>query len=147
MSVSLQSLMFEPAVTRRRPTWVTQLVTFLIIGGIASGAYIWLCTIAVGLGTGAPAWLTNSICYTLFLLPAYLAHRSWSFRSDAPHQKALPRYTTVQVISIACTALFSFVSYSVLGMETAVGAMLALVLTAGVKFVVLRTWAFDAAHH
>jgi hypothetical protein len=31
-------------------------------------------------------------------------------------------------------------------METAVGAMLALVLTAGVKFVVLRTWAFDAAH-
>jgi putative flippase GtrA len=146
MSVSLQSLMFEPVVARRKPTWVRQLVTFLAIGAVASGAYIWLCTVAAGLGTGAPGWLTNSICYTLFLLPAYLAHRSYSFRSDAPHQKALPRYTIVQVISIACTGLFSFVSYSVLGMETAVGAMLALALTAGVKFVVLRTWAFDANH-
>ena len=146
MSVSLQSLMFEPTIERRRPTWVMQLAIFLAIGAVASGAYIWLCTLAAGLDTGMPAWLTNSICYTIFLLPAYLAHRSYSFRSAAPHQKALPRYTIVQVISIACTALFSFVSYSVLGMETAVGAVLALVLTAGVKFVVLRTWAFDAKH-
>jgi hypothetical protein len=32
------------------------------------------------------------------------------------------------------------------GMETAAGAFTALVLTAGVKFIVLRTWAFAALH-
>jgi putative flippase GtrA len=142
MSVSLQSLTFETAIRRDKPSALYQLMMFLLIGGVAAGAYVWLCTIVAGLGTGAPEWLTNSMCYALFLLPAYLAHRRYSFRSDAPHRHALPRYVTVQVVSIMLTALFSYVSYSVLGMETAAGAFLALILTAGVKFAVLRAWAF-----
>lgn len=142
MSVSLQSLMFDTAVSRPKPSLLTQLITFLAIGTVAAGAYVWLCTVVASWQTGAPEWLTNSICYTLFLLPAYLAHRRYSFRSDAPHQRALPRYTIVQVVSIVLTALFSYVSYNMLGMETAIGAFVVLCVTAGVKFVVLRAWAF-----
>ena len=52
---------------------------------------------------------------------------------------------TVQVGSIIVTGIFSYVSYNVWGMETAQGAFVALILTAGVKFVVLRAWAFATA--
>ena len=146
MSVSLQSLMFDttPAKPAKASVWM-QLLTYLIIGAIASGAYVWLCTVFAGLGTVVPAWGTNAVAYAIFLIPAYLANKRYAFQSDAPHRRALPRYTTVQVGSIIVTALFSYVSYNMWGMETATGAFVALLLTAGVKFVVLRAWAFAAA--
>jgi putative flippase GtrA len=150
MSVSLQSLMFEtapakPAKPAKSSVWM-QLLTYLIIGAIASGAYVWLCTVFAGFGTGIPVWATNSVAYAIFLIPAYLANRRYAFQSNAPHRRALPRYVTVQVGSIIVTGLFSYVSYEMWGMETATGAFVALILTAGVKFVVLRAWAFATAH-
>ena len=147
MSVSLQSLMYDttPAKRAKSSVWM-QLATYLVIGAIASGAYVWLCTAFAGLNTGVPAWATNSLAYSIFLIPAYLANRRFAFQSDAPHRRALPRYVTVQVGSIIVTGLFSYVSYNVWGLETAQGALVALLLTAGVKFVVLRAWAFATAH-
>jgi len=147
MSISLHSLMLDttPAASARPSVWM-QLATYLAIGGAAAGAYVWLCTLAVGLDAGIPAWASNAACYALFLIPAYLAHKRYSFQSDAPHRRALPRYLGVQVASIIATALFSYVSYSMWGMETAAGAFTALILTAGVKFIVLRTWAFATLH-
>lgn len=149
MSVSLQSLMFDTSPAKAKPAkasvWI-QLLTYLVIGAIASGAYVWLCTVFAGFNTGIPAWATNAVAYAIFLIPAYLANRRYAFQSDAPHRRALPRYVTVQVGSIIVTALFSYVSYEMWGMETATGAFVALILTAGVKFVVLRAWAFATTH-
>ena len=150
MSVSLQSLMHDttpakPAKSTKTSVWI-QLATYLLIGAIASGAYVWLCTVFAGLNTGVPAWGTNALAYAIFLIPAYLANKRLAFQSNAPHRRALPRYVTVQVGSIIVTGIFSYVSYNVWGMETAEGALVALLLTAGVKFVVLRAWAFATTH-
>lgn len=143
MSISLQSLMLDttPAKPAKASIWV-QLVTYLGIGAVASGAYVWLCTVFAGFNTGVPAWATNALAYAIFLIPAYLANRRFAFQSTAPHRRALPRYVTVQVASIIITGLFSYVSYNMWGLATAEGAFVALILTAGVKFVVLRAWAF-----
>jgi len=146
MSVSLQSLMLDTSTAKAakpaKPSVWLQLAAYLVIGAIASGAYVWLCTVLAGFNTGIPAWASNAFAYALFLIPAYLANKRLAFQSDAPHRRALPRYVTVQVGSIIVTGLFSYVSYNVWGMETGEGAFVALILTAGVKFVVLRAWAF-----
>ena len=142
MSVSLESLMRDTIVDAPRPSFAVELVSFILVGGIAAGCFVLLSMAMIGLGTGLPAWIVSSGCYGLMIVPVYLAHRRFSFRSDTPHSVALPRYVMVQLSALGLAALFSFVFYSLLGFDTAMAALLVAGLTAGVNFVVLRVWAF-----
>src|SRR5262245_44615315 len=85
MSVSLESLMRDPAAVERRPAALMQLVSFLVIGVIAALLYVGLSMLMIGLRTGVPDWIVSVGCYALFIVPVYLAHRHYSFRSDVPH--------------------------------------------------------------
>ena len=96
----------------------------------------------IGLRTGVPDWLMSTLCYAAFIGPVYLAHRRFSFRSDAPHGRALPRYIAVQLCGLALASLFSYICYSVLGIPTIAAGILVIALTAGFNFVIVRTWAF-----
>lgn len=146
MSASLESLMRDSLEqTSERPV-LTELVWFLLVGGGAALALWGTTTAMISLRTGMPDWLMAALCYAAFVGPVYLLHRRLSFQSDAAHRQAFPRYAAVQISAIALVSLFSFVGYSMLGVETAIGSFIVLGLTAGVNFVVLRLWAF-AAHH
>jgi hypothetical protein len=46
------------------------------------------------------------------------------------------------VSALALASLFSYICYSVLGIQTAVAAFLVIGLTSGINFVVLKIWAF-----
>jgi putative flippase GtrA len=143
MSVSLESLMRETIADSRPSPILPQLLSFLIIGGTAAIAFVALSTAAVALPTGMPRWLVSALCYAAFIVPVYLLHRRFSFRSAAPHAKALPRYVVVQVSGLALATGFSWLCYSVFGLPTAPAALLVIGLTSGVNFVVLRLWAFS----
>lgn len=142
MSVSLESLIREPIVDDREISVGTQLLSFIIVGGLGALGFVGLSSLMIGLRTPAPSWIVSACCYALMILPVYLAHRRFSFQSDAPHTHALPRYVGVQLCGIALASLFSFVCYGVLGMPTMFAALLVIGLTSGVNFVVLRLWAF-----
>ncbi len=141
MSNSLESLMRGAPIEAPRPTVVTELVSFGAVGGIAALGFIGLSMLMVGLKIG-PDWLVSAGCYALFIVPVYLAHRRVSFRSSAPHSVALPRYIAVQVSALVLASLFSYVCYSVLGLQTALAAFIVIVLTSGINFAVLKLWAF-----
>jgi putative flippase GtrA len=89
-----------------------------------------------------PAWVVSAGCYALFIVPVYLAHRRLSFHSQMPHAVALPRYVAVQASALALASLFSFVCYGLIGMPSALAAVVVICLTSGVNFVVLKLWAF-----
>lgn len=144
MSVSLESLIQQPVVDDRDISVGTQLLSFLIVGGLGAGGFVALSSLMIRLPLGPPAWIVSTCCYALLILPVYLAHRRFSFRSDAPHTHALPRYVGVQLCGIALASLFSFVCYGVFGMPTLFASLLVIGLTSGVNFVVLRLWAFAA---
>jgi hypothetical protein len=59
-----------------------------------------------------------------------------------PHPVVLPRYIAVQRSALALSALFSYICYDLIGMQTAVAAFVVIGLTSGVNFVVLKIWAF-----
>ena len=143
MSASLQSLMREqmtPADTRA-PVLI-QLFAFVVIGGAAALSFVGVSSAAVALFDTIPAWLVSSLCYAAFIVPVYLMHRRYSFQSAAAHSRALPRYVLVQLCGLGLATGFSYVAYGVIGLPTIAAALVVIVLTSGVNFLVLRRWAF-----
>lgn len=142
MSLSLESLMRAPLEQRTTRPVVTELIWFLLVGGGAALVLAAVTTAMISLRTGAPDWVMAALCYAAFIGPVYLLHRRLSFRSEAGHGQAFPRYVAVQLSAIVLVSLFSWICYSVLGVATAIGSVLVLVLTAGVNFMLLKLWAF-----
>jgi putative flippase GtrA len=142
MGPSLDSLMRDGPAAASRPAVGASLLAFLIVGGLATLGFIGLSTLMIGLKTGVPDWLMSALCYAALIIPAYLGHKAHSFRSEAPHHVAFPRYVMVQLTAIGLSAIFSLIFYNVLHTATPIAAFLVAVLTAGVNFVVLRAWAF-----
>jgi putative flippase GtrA len=142
MSVSLESIMLAMQDSAKSPPVVAEIVSFLVVGGLAALSFIVLSTLLIGLDSGVPDWIVSALCYALHVGPVYLAHRRFSFRSQAPHAVALPRYIAVQLSALALAAVFSFICYALLDLQATVAAAIVIVLTSGVNFVVLKLWAF-----
>jgi putative flippase GtrA len=143
MSASLQSLMRDQLAADDTGTpMLAQLFAFVVIGGAAAFAFIGLSSAAVSVIHTVPAWLVSSLCYAAFIVPVYLLHRRYSFRSSVSHGRALPRYVAVQLTSLGLATLFSFVAYGVIGLPTLTAAIVVTVLTSGINFLVSRHWAF-----
>ena len=142
MSMSLESLMRDSLEQTSQRSVTAELSWFLAVGGGAALTLAAVTTVMISLRTGVPDWAMAALCYAAFIGPVYLLHRQLSFRSDAAHRQAFPRYLAVQLSAIALVSLFSFLCYSMLGGATMIGSLLVLGLTAGVNFAVLKLWAF-----
>jgi putative flippase GtrA len=145
MSASLESLMRESLAEASHPARFTGIFSFLLIGAGAALSFVLVSSAAIWGLPQAPRWIVSAICYGAFIVPVYLLHRRFSFNSDAPHGRALPRYVIAQLTSLCLASFFSFVAYGALGLPTFGAAVLVIALTSGVQFMVLRRWAFGAA--
>ncbi|MEP7240718.1 MAG: GtrA family protein [Devosia sp.] len=142
MSASLESLMRSAATPAQSAAELRRLLWFIAVGGGAALAFVVLSSVAIAALPASPRWIVASVCYAALVVPVYLLHRRFSFSSDAPHGRALPRYVAVQLCAIALASLFGYVAYGVLGLPTVAAALLVSGLTAGVNFIILRAWAF-----
>jgi putative flippase GtrA len=142
LSISLESLMRDTIIGTPRPSVATELVSFLLVGGLAALSFAALSTVLIEQRTGLPDWVMSALCYAAFIVPVYFAHRRISFRSTTPHGVALPRYIAVQVSALTLASAFSYLCYSVLGLPSIAASVLVIGLTSGVNFLVLRLWAF-----
>jgi putative flippase GtrA len=143
VSISLEDLVRDAdVVDAPRPTIAAELVSFLVVGGLAALCFTLLSTWMINLRTALPDWVVSALCYAAFIVPVYFAHRRISFRSSTPHGIALPRYVAVQLSALTLASIFSYVAYGILGLPSLVAAVLVIGLTSGVNFLVLRLWAF-----
>lgn len=142
MSASLQSLMMSQIGDAPRGALVRDLLSFLLIGAGAALSFVALSMLAVGLLPMLPSWLVSALCYAGFVLPVYLLHRRFSFRSSTAHARALPRYAVVQLCGIGVAAMFSWLAYGIVGLPTIVAALTVIGVTSALNFAVLRLWAF-----
>lgn len=145
MRSSLESLMPADISTAPARSLLGDLGAFIGIGLGATLGFIALSGWAMTLSVGMPAWAVSALCYAAFIVPVYLLHRRFSFGSDSSHGTALPRYAAVQGLALLLAALFSFIAYGILSVPGVMASTLVIVLTSGVNFVVLRSWAFVSA--
>jgi putative flippase GtrA len=141
VSVLLESLIQDKAGDDEISLGV-MVASFLIVGAGAAAAFAGFSSLVIGLNTGLPDWVASAMAYTIFMSVAYLLHRRISFRSDAPHREAFPRYALTQASGLALASGFSFIAYSMMGMNAAFGALIVFAMTSMLNFVVLRLWAF-----
>jgi putative flippase GtrA len=87
-----------------------RLARFTIVGLGAMAAYAVFVTGLTFAGL-RPAWLASGLAYALAAVWSYVGHRRFSFRSDAPHQVAGPRFALVtatgQALAVALPALIT----------------------------------------
>jgi putative flippase GtrA len=144
MSVSDETLAVAPG-DARKSLLIVELLRFGFVGGSGVVGFVALSNIAIGLHTGMPAWIVSALSYAAMIIPVYLGHHRFSFRSPVPHSKGLPRYVTVQIGALALAAVFSYVMYSMIKLPPLYASVLVTGLTSGVTFLVLRLWAFANA--
>lgn len=143
MNAALHSLMRDiPPPATPPGAALAQMATFVGIGAAGSVAFVVLSSLLIWAETGLEPWVTNAACYGGLILPVYLLQRRYSFRSEASHIQALPRYLAVQGMALLLAALFSFVAHGLMALPTVFASLLVIGLTSGVNFVVLRSWAF-----
>lgn len=143
MSAALMSLMRDVPASPPQGPILSGLPAFLVVGGGGAAAFVVLSTLMAWATGGMAPWLVSSICYGALIVPVYLLHRRFSFRSDVSHWQSMPRYMAVQAMALVLAALFSHVIGGVLTVPTLPASMLVIVLTSGVNFMVLRHWAFS----
>lgn len=142
MSVALESLVPDPLAGQGERLPLEEFFAFAFVGGSGAVAFVLLSTFVVGAPWGPPKWIGSAFCYAVLIPPVYLGHRRFTFRSEAPHRHALPRYAGVQMGSLALASLFSYVVYGVIGLPTLPASMIVTGLTSAVSFMVLKLWAF-----
>jgi putative flippase GtrA len=115
---------------------------FLMIGGGAAAIFIALSTWLLSLDTGIPRWLGSALCYALLVGPVYLAHHKVTFRSQARHRDALPKYLATQGLAVIVSALIAIPVYHLFHLDPLPGSILVTGLTSLGSFVILRLWTF-----
>lgn len=118
------------------------LFAYLFVGGGAALAYVFASKFVLGLNLPVADWLVGGLLYGAFVPIVYLAHRLISFRSEAPHSYALPRYLAVQAGALLVASGMSYVVYHVLNLQPGIGSAIVIVASSGFSFVALRGWAF-----
>ena len=140
------SFIFESAradaMAREADRTLASFFIFLGIGGGAALSYVALVEVLVPAFADVPSWWVSALCYASFVLPVYMLHRRFSFRSDAQHAKALPRYVAVQIGALLLAALFSYLAYGMFGLKSTLAALIVIGLTSAANFIILRLWAF-----
>lgn len=143
MGALLETLVREEIFEQREATVGVQLFSYLVVGCGAMLGFVLLSSGAMLLPLGFEKWIVSSVCYALFILPTYFAHRRFTFNSAAPHGRALPVYVGVQLFGIALATGFSWVAYGIAELPTISASLMVIVLTSGANFVVLRQLAFN----
>jgi putative flippase GtrA len=92
---------------------LAKLLRFTMVGLAAMAAYAIAVTALAALGL-RPQWLASGLAYAIAAIWSYIGHRRFSFRSDAPHAVAGPRFVVVtltgQALAIAIPALITDVA-------------------------------------
>ncbi|NGP18299.1 GtrA family protein [Devosia aurantiaca] len=143
MSLALESLMRETETSRPVRAPESSLLSFIVIGGGGALGFVALSSLLIALLPRIDAWVVSSWCYAGFILPVYLLHRRFSFRSVAAHRDALPRYIAVQMLALVLATLFGQLFHGVMGLPSLAASILIVGLTSGLNFVILKLWAFE----
>ena len=126
---------------RDRPALVDWSALRYLIAGVAAFLFdfglLWLFREVFGF----PTWLAAGIAFVLSFAFTYTIQRVFSFGSDAPHGRALFRYTVLVVFNtLATAAIVGLIDLTPAGW--AVGKVVATIMTTIWNYFVYRFWVF-----
>lgn len=85
----------------------------------------------------------NIIAFLTAFSVSYVGHRSFSFRSDAAHGGALPKFFAVAVLGLAMNQLIVLMVVNWLGFPYELALAVVFLTVPASTYVLARFWAFD----
>ena len=113
---------------------------FLLIGGTAALAYSVIAGVLVN--TGLRPWVASSLAYACCVPFAYLGQKRITFKSDAKHGIALPRYIAAQLAGFVLAGALSEIVLSLGQVNSYFGYAIVAVTVASTNYLLLKLWAF-----
>ena len=119
-----------------------ELARFLVVGG--GGAVVNYFMVQWGLNAFPNLYkpIITVTCHALLIVPVYLLQRSFTFRSDADHVQAFPKYFTPQLVSLGINFTISTIIFPIFHIDNKIGAILVIGLTSILSMLALKFWAF-----
>lgn len=120
-----------------------KLARFLVVGVGCALLYLGLAW-TFQASAGLPPFLATIAAYMISFSIAYMLQRVWTFRSEAAHKVALPRYATVQALAALLTATATqIVAHIYPNSSSMMIAAMSTALAGGLSFVLSSTWVFS----
>lgn len=119
-----------------------ELFRFVLVGASVALIYVIMCTFALHRFVQFPKPLVTFVCYCILILPTYLLHHGFSFKSGASHKKALPSYIIVQIIGMILNYIFSHIAFNWFHLPNLMGSAIITALTSITSFIILKLWTF-----
>jgi putative flippase GtrA len=119
-----------------------EIMRFLVVGG--GGAIVNYFMVQWGLNQFPELFkpIITVSCHALLIVPVYLLQRSFTFRSDANHVQAFPKYFTTQLVALGINFAISTIIFPIFKIDNKIGAILVIGLTSILSMLALKFWAF-----
>jgi putative flippase GtrA len=88
------------------------------------------------------AFVANLIAFSVAFLVSYFGHRRFSFRSEAAHSRALPRFGAVALTGLALNQMLVLAIVNGGGLPYAVALAVIVATVPALTYVLSRLWAF-----
>jgi len=126
---------------------ILKLVRFGAVGALSTVLYLIATSFTIG-WLSWPPLRASTAGYLIAMCGSYFGHKILTFRSDAPHQRAIPRFLIQAAIGYAITQGIIYGSGK-LGLTQTVGVGVASVALPILNFLVLQFWVFatGSRHH
>jgi putative flippase GtrA len=120
---------------------IGRILRFTAVGLAAMAAYAAIVTTLAALGL-RPQWLASGCAYALAAIWSYVGHRRFSFRSDAPHAVAAPRFVIVTLTGQALAIAIPAVVTDLAGHPGHVATVLVCLICPAVSFLLNSSFVF-----
>lgn len=114
---------------------------FLLVGGLCTALQYALLILFVEALHMSPT-PASTIGYVASSLVNYLLSYSFTFRSNADHRRALPRFILIALCGVALNAAVTYTGTAVLGLQYLLAQVIATAVTLVWNFVVNLRWTF-----
>jgi len=123
------------------------LLRFGAVGALAALTHYLVAAFCIHFALTSPAWANPAGFATAFWV-SYLGHYHFSFATgeSVPHGTALPRFLFTAVIGFCVNHLVYLALLHATSLSPYIDLFIALVLVAGLTFLLSRYWAFGLRH-
>lgn len=87
-------------------------------------------------------WIAQSTAYMACVIVGYTVHHAWTFRSDGPHGRQVPRFAAAHLGNAVLSSALMQVGVAVLHLPLVAWWVLVAGVTTAVNFVLQRSWVF-----
>ena len=119
-----------------------KLVRFLFVG-VSCALLYFILSLLFQTKLRFSAFWASGAAYLVTFVPAYIAQRVWTFRSNLQHRVSFPRYASLQFGCALFTSAMTQLAWQISSASPLVVSLMATVIAGGTSYLLSSSWVFS----